>query len=347
MELRTATLLAPTLLAIHICTVAGTETGVAASTTTQLDRAVASASAGQTLVVQDGTYRDWRIRFHAAGTRAAPVTLQAQTPGGVIFTGESRIEISGTDLVVSGFLFDEAHTVKHSAVVEFKNARRCRLTQCAFIRCGDPHSTFTRTINVAYGSRNNLLYQTDNGIRLDAGQYREHEFIDRESSGSYEAASGVLIENNVILHSRDAGIRLGQNRGRSHQGVLRNALPHHIEFRGNRITSDRGVLVEDLGSHHITWKMNWIWLRGEAQAGLATEGIVSRESANWNLPADSPVLRCPEAMSLLGNSGTHELSGASSPGTDKEQAGSGLSPRPLTPGDVGPSWMTGSIEIVH
>jgi len=127
------------------------------STEEELKTAVASAKPGDTLVVQNGTYKDLRIAFRKFGTPPAPLILRAQTPGGVRFTGNVRVEITGRHLVVSGFLFENALSSKHASIVEFRNAQHCRLTDCAFVRCGDPESTFTRTINMAYGSRDNRV----------------------------------------------------------------------------------------------------------------------------------------------------------------------------------------------
>ena len=135
--------------------VAGSE--ILVSTEEGLKTAVASVKPGDTLVVRDGTYKDWCITFRAFGTATAPATLKAQTSGGVRFTGNVRVEITGQHLVVSGFLFEDARSSRHSSIVEFRNAQRCRLTDCAFVRCGDPESTFTRTINLAYGSRHNRV----------------------------------------------------------------------------------------------------------------------------------------------------------------------------------------------
>jgi parallel beta-helix repeat protein len=130
---------------------------VLVSTDDQLKKSIASAKPDDTILIRNGTHRDWRIALHASGTSAAPVTLKAQTPGGVRFAGNVRVEITGQHLVVSGFLFEDAVSSKHRSLVEFRNAQHCRLTDCAFVRCGDPNSTFTRTINVTYGSRNNRV----------------------------------------------------------------------------------------------------------------------------------------------------------------------------------------------
>jgi poly(beta-D-mannuronate) lyase len=152
-------MLTPGILLIVFAATAPVATGseTVVSTADQLKKAVASARPGDTLVIRNGTYTDWRITMHTAGTSTEPVTLKAQTPGGVKITGRVRVEITGQHLVVSGFLFEDALSSKHVSIVEFRNAQECRLTDCAFVRCGDPNSTFTRTINLANGSRRNRV----------------------------------------------------------------------------------------------------------------------------------------------------------------------------------------------
>ncbi len=130
---------------------------VVVSTVDELKAAVASSSPGDTIVVQDGTYTDWQIRFHTRGTAVNPTAIKAQTPGGVKLTGNVRVEISGPHLVVSGFLFEKARGSRHASIVEFRNARHCRLTDCSFVGCGDPESTYTRTINLSHGSSRNRV----------------------------------------------------------------------------------------------------------------------------------------------------------------------------------------------
>jgi poly(beta-D-mannuronate) lyase len=463
--------------------VAGSE--ILVSTEEGLKMAVASAKPGDTLVVQDGTYKDWRITFRTFGTATAPATLKAQTSGGVRFTGNVRVEIIGQHLVVSGFLFEDARSSRHSSIVEFRNAQRCRLTDCAFVRCGDPESTFTRTINLAYGSRhnrvdhcymtgtlsmgmgvvvrdsdagrgntgnrfdhnyfkdierlssngqepiqlgqnqtafgyvsiraiveynlfekasgdgeivsnksadniirrntmrdskagiclrggmnvlvegnychrtrgirifghghtiiNNYLEQTEDGICLDAGQYRDGGFVDRETSGSYQVASGVLIAHNTIVNPVGSGISLGRNRGRKHSGVPRNELPHEITLVNNLVTGNSGILIDDNGSRNVLWQTNVAWPQDSAKSGLSNKGIITMDP---RLDCDDSVrhVLCPgsparDAGTVLQEVDT-DYGGRKRDGSPDigcgEVSEAAITNRPLRPEDVGPSWI--------
>lgn len=90
---------------------------------------------GDTINWTNGTYSSTQsINFQgASGTSSAPITLRAQTPGGVIFTGQASLRIGGNYLVVVGFHFKGTET---STIIQFRSssnveARHCRVTNCA------------------------------------------------------------------------------------------------------------------------------------------------------------------------------------------------------------------------
>ena len=72
-----------------------------------LARAIKGARPGDTIVMADGTWRDATVVFAAQGEPGRPVTLRAATPGKVVLTGASRLQIAGHDLVVDGLLFTD------------------------------------------------------------------------------------------------------------------------------------------------------------------------------------------------------------------------------------------------
>ena len=400
------------------------------------------------------------------------------------FTGNVRVEIAGSHLVVSGFLFTEALSSRHASVVEFRNARHCRLTDCLFVNGGDPQSTFTRTVNMSYGSShnrvdhcqmtgtlsmgmgvvvrdsqagrgntdnrfdhnyfkdikrlssngqepiqlgqdqtafghvsvravvehnlfenasgdgeiisnksadnvirrntmrdskagiclrggrnalvegnyclrtrgirifgdghtvvNNYLEETEYGICLDAGQYSRGGFVSREVSGSYEAASDVLIANNTIVNPTVCGIALGLKKDQKHQGVARSVLPSDIAIVSNLITGTRGVVILDDGSRDVKWRTNIAWPRQEARLGLSGQGIVetdpqlARGNAIRYLPgSDSPARDAGTILEeVVADYAGRQRVGAPDIGCD-EFFQADVVNGPLRPDDVGPSW---------
>jgi poly(beta-D-mannuronate) lyase len=92
---------------------------------------------GDEVVWRAGTYAGQTVNFLATGTPEAPITLRAETPGGVVFKGDSRLYIGGAHLVVEGFFWDQA--TGGGSVVQFRRsgsstqlARHSVLRNCAF-----------------------------------------------------------------------------------------------------------------------------------------------------------------------------------------------------------------------
>ena len=63
-------------------------------------------AAGDEIVWADGVYKDQEIEINGiAGTAKAPITLRAETPGGVVLVGESQLRTSGKWWVIAGLHF--------------------------------------------------------------------------------------------------------------------------------------------------------------------------------------------------------------------------------------------------
>lgn len=108
---------------------------VAVADAAQLRSAASAARPGDVLVMKDGTWTDVDLVFQATGSKEAPITLRAATPGAVVISGNSSLRIAGSHLTVEGLWFKDSFPTK-SDVVSFrldakKLANHCRLTQCA------------------------------------------------------------------------------------------------------------------------------------------------------------------------------------------------------------------------
>jgi len=113
---------------------------------------------GDQLVLKNGPWKDAALRFRAEGTQAQPITLRAETPGQVVFTGQSQLRFSGRHLIVSGLVFRDVDP--RDDVVLFRTdsdelAEDCRLTDCLFERCNPPSKRNTRYLSI-YGTRNRV-----------------------------------------------------------------------------------------------------------------------------------------------------------------------------------------------
>jgi poly(beta-D-mannuronate) lyase len=133
--------------------------GKPAATPADLKTAIRSAKPGDTIVIRNGTWRDFDLQFTGEGRENQPITLRAQTPGQVILTGASRLQIFGRYLVVEGLVFQDGGAVHE--VIAFRTspktlARFCRLTRCA-VRAYSP-------ADKTKGSKWVSLYGSDNRV---------------------------------------------------------------------------------------------------------------------------------------------------------------------------------------
>lgn len=120
--------------------------------------AAKAVSAGDTLILQDGTWNDARLKIHAAGTAKQPVTIKAQTPGKVVLTGDSRLSVGGTHVVMEGLWFQNPVSEQ---VIEFRLdskhlATDCRVTNCAVTNDTPQASANSSQFVSIYGARNRV-----------------------------------------------------------------------------------------------------------------------------------------------------------------------------------------------
>lgn len=96
-------------------------------------QATQKLDAGDTIILQAGTWADAHLKIHARGTAEKPVTIKAQTPGKVVLTGDSRITIAGEHIVVDGLWFQNP-TGEEAIELRIDSdelANDCRVTNCA------------------------------------------------------------------------------------------------------------------------------------------------------------------------------------------------------------------------
>jgi poly(beta-D-mannuronate) lyase len=121
-----------------------------------INAALAKATPGETILIKNGRYRDVHITLAAGGQEDRLITLAAETPGRVTFSGRSRIVLAGRYQHVTGLMFQKNIV---GAAVDFENdaAQHCRLSHCAFDESGDPQSTFAHLINVGENCADNRI----------------------------------------------------------------------------------------------------------------------------------------------------------------------------------------------
>lgn len=127
------------------------------------------AGPGDTLIMTDGTWTNQQISFADDGTEGNPITLRAQTPGGVVLNGNSTLDISGDWLVADGLTFDGgALSDGSNAIVEFRGsngeANNSRFTNSSIIGY-NPNDINDRYHWVEIFGQNN---------RVDSNHFEDH-----------------------------------------------------------------------------------------------------------------------------------------------------------------------------
>lgn len=120
--------------------------------------AAKSFAAGDTIILQDGTWADARLKIHAEGTAEKPVTIKAQTPGKVVFTGDSRLSVGGAHVVVDGLWFQNptGEQVLELRLDSKQLASDCRITNCAVTNDTQLTSVESAQFVSIYGARNRV-----------------------------------------------------------------------------------------------------------------------------------------------------------------------------------------------
>ncbi len=72
-------------------------------------KALKKIKPGDAIVLKDGEWEDFQIIFEGKGKKDAKLTLRAETPGGVVLTGQSNLRMGGIFLDVSGLVFKNGY----------------------------------------------------------------------------------------------------------------------------------------------------------------------------------------------------------------------------------------------
>lgn len=141
----------------------------------QFQAAVARLEPGDTLTLANGEWRDFQIVFAGRGTGARPITLTAQTPGGVILTGRSNLSLAGEHLVVSNLVF-KGGSSPTGEVISFRKSRTeranySRVTGVVIDGFSKPDRTESDNWVALYGhhnrfDHNQLIGKTNAGTTL-------------------------------------------------------------------------------------------------------------------------------------------------------------------------------------
>jgi len=176
------------------------------SSANQLEDAVASVLPGDTVFLAAQTWDNVALEFKGVGTEMSPIVFAAEKPGQTIFTGNSRIMISGSWLVVRDFIFRDGNEIDEGSIIAFRTststlANHCRLTNVTI----ENYNPTNASIDTKYVS----LYGTYNRV--------DHcSFSGKTNSGATfvvwldETPDYHLIDHNYFGPRPDLGVNGGE-----------------------------------------------------------------------------------------------------------------------------------------
>lgn len=194
------------------------------NTTQELLNIGLQAKAGDTVVIKSGNYPNCNLIISAKGTARQPVVFMAQVLGGVHFTGNSYLHITGTYITVSGIVFKNGFAGKNH-VWQFSHgkevANNSRITASSIQSYNNPLRL----------DENHWLTLSGKNNRVD-----HCNFTDKTNLGVLVA---VLLDddrsriNNHSIDSNYFGIRkpLGSNAGE----MIRVGVSQHCTFYSNTV----------------------------------------------------------------------------------------------------------------
>jgi poly(beta-D-mannuronate) lyase len=175
----------------------------------EFNEAAKNAKPGAIITIANGVWKDVEFRIEANGSKDSLITIQAETPGEVIITGESNIAFSGEFILVSGLVFKDGYTPT-SEVISFKTskdklANYSRVTNCVIDNFSNPERFDADTWVGIYGKNN----QFDHNSLIGKGN--------RGVTLAVRMITEASHENNHIIDHNYFGPRqtLGSNGGES------------------------------------------------------------------------------------------------------------------------------------
>ena len=209
---------------ILLSTLQGWANKLSVSTPQELVKTGIQAKAGDTVVIKSGNYTNCNLIISAKGTARQPIVFMAQVPGGVVFTGNSYLHITGTYITVSGVVFKDGYGGKNH-VWQFSHgkevANNSRITASSI-------QSFNNPLRL---DENHWLTLSGKNNRVD-----HCNFTDKTNLGVLVA---VLLDddrsriNNHSIDSNYFGIRkpLGSNAGE----MIRVGVSQHCTFYSNTV----------------------------------------------------------------------------------------------------------------
>ncbi len=233
--------------------------------------AVRRAKPGDVIVLANGVWRDFEILFTGTGLPQQPITLTAETKGGVVISGQSNLRLAGEYLVVSGLVFRDGYSPTNT-VISFRRtkgepANYSRVTETVIDRFNKPERHEIDFWVLMFGRHNRFDHNHLEGkgnlgvtmaVRLDGEEnQRNHHRIDhnyfgprpilgsnggetlRIGTSHYSLADSLTVVENNVFDRCDGELEIISNKSGGNT------------YRGNLFLESRGTLTMRHGNNAV------------------------------------------------------------------------------------------------
>ena len=194
----------------------------------ELKEANKKAQPGDIIVLQNGEWNNVTISLNCTGSLEKPITFKAQTAGKVIITGNSKLLVGGTYIIVDGLYFTRGYAGDDAVIKLRVNnnqlANHCRITNTVINDFNNPKRMDDNYWVMLYGKNN----------RID-----HCSFLNKKNMGVLMAVILDDERSRENFHSIDHnyfGFRLplASNTGET----IRVGVSQHCEFNSNTQITD-------------------------------------------------------------------------------------------------------------
>ena len=237
----------------------------------EFEDAVDNLEPGDTIMLANGTWRDFEILFTGVGTPGKPITLTAETKGEVIIAGQSNLRMAGEHLVVSGLVFRDGYTPTNT-VISFRRTRGdyayySRVTETVIDRFNNPERYETDFWVMMYGKHNRFDHNHLEGksnagvtmaVRLDSEEsHQNHHRIDHNYFGPRPVLGsngGETLRIGTSHYSLTDSLTVVEDnyfdRCNGEVEIISNKSGGNV-FRGNLFFESRGTLTLRHGNGNV------------------------------------------------------------------------------------------------
>lgn len=155
------------------------------STDTQLQNLVNTDTTGDVYIIPDGTYNDFYCSFTANATAANPITIKAETVGGVVLTGDSHFVFKkAAHIILEGFDFE---CTGNNTLIKLEGSNNIRITRNEF----ELNTSNSVKWIVVGGYYNDYTFNfVSNHNRID-----HNNFLNKNTPGNYITIDGTYNQD--------------------------------------------------------------------------------------------------------------------------------------------------------